>query len=142
LYYRSGFSANTTGRRFSLAGRHALELAGCNSGMTPAAARLLSMVIVRYSAPDMLIAAPATEGEFERATCNLRAYLGCGMQVVDPFDDLWASALSPFWARRVDANVKLTPGQIFVRADTPRRKCDGWQFLRFGQNSKLSDKSQ
>jgi hypothetical protein len=98
--------------------------------MTTAAARLLSIVIVRHSAPDMLIAAPATQGEFELAICHLRAYLGCGMQVVNPSDVLRASELSPFWPLRVDANVKLTPGEISVGVDTPSQQGDWWQLFR------------
>ena len=41
--------------------------------------------IVR-SAPDMLIAATAIEHQLVLATRNVRDFLGCGVQVVNPFD--------------------------------------------------------
>ena len=42
--------------------------------------------IVR-SAPDMLIAATAIEHQLVLATRNVRDFMGCGVQVVNPFDD-------------------------------------------------------
>jgi predicted nucleic acid-binding protein len=42
--------------------------------------------IVR-SAPDMLIAATAMEHQLVLATRNVRDFLGCGVQVVNPFDE-------------------------------------------------------
>ena len=41
--------------------------------------------IVR-SAPDMLIAATAIEHQLVLATPNVRDFIGCGVQVVNPFD--------------------------------------------------------
>ena len=41
--------------------------------------------IVR-SAPDMLIAASAIEHQMVLATHNVRDFMGCGVQVVNPFD--------------------------------------------------------
>lgn len=41
--------------------------------------------IVR-SAPDMLIAATAIEHQLVLATRNVRDFIGCGVQVVNPFD--------------------------------------------------------
>jgi hypothetical protein len=41
--------------------------------------------IVR-SAPDMLIAATAIEHQLVLATRNVRDFMGCGVQVVNPFD--------------------------------------------------------
>ncbi len=38
------------------------------------------------SAPDMLIAATAIEHQLVVATCNVRDFLGCGVQIVNPFD--------------------------------------------------------
>ena len=43
--------------------------------------------IVR-SAPDMLIAATAQEHQLIVATRNVRDFLGCGVQVVNPFDSI------------------------------------------------------
>nr|WP_295773753.1 type II toxin-antitoxin system VapC family toxin [Rhodoferax sp.] len=42
--------------------------------------------IVR-SAPDMLIAATAMEHQLVLATRNVRDFMGCGVPVVNPFDD-------------------------------------------------------
>ena len=42
--------------------------------------------IVR-STPDMLIAATAMEHQLVLATRNVRDFLGCGVQVVNPFDE-------------------------------------------------------
>jgi predicted nucleic acid-binding protein len=42
--------------------------------------------IVR-SAPDMLIAATAMEHQLVLATRNVRDFLGCGVQLVNPFDE-------------------------------------------------------
>ena len=39
------------------------------------------------SAPDMLIAATAIEYQLVLATRNVRDFLGCGVQVVKPFDE-------------------------------------------------------
>lgn len=41
---------------------------------------------ITRSAPDMLIAATAMEHQLVLATRNLRDFLGCGVQVVNPFD--------------------------------------------------------
>jgi len=38
------------------------------------------------SAPDMLIAATAIEHQLVLATRNVRDFLGCGVQIVNPFD--------------------------------------------------------
>lgn len=38
------------------------------------------------SAPDMLIAATAIEHQLVVATRNVRDFLGCGVQIVNPFD--------------------------------------------------------
>jgi predicted nucleic acid-binding protein len=38
------------------------------------------------SAPDMLIAASAIEHQMVLATRNVRDFMGCGVQVVNPFD--------------------------------------------------------
>ena len=43
--------------------------------------------IVR-SAPEMLIAATAQEHQLVIATRNVRDFLGCGVQIVNPFDDV------------------------------------------------------
>ena len=40
------------------------------------------------SAPDMLIAATAQEHQLVIATRNVRDFLGCGVQIVNPFDDV------------------------------------------------------
>jgi predicted nucleic acid-binding protein len=40
------------------------------------------------SAPDMLIAATAIEHQLVLATRNVRDFIGCGVQIVNPFDDL------------------------------------------------------
>ena len=40
------------------------------------------------SAPDMLIAATAIEHQLVLATRNVRDFLGCGVQIVNPFDAL------------------------------------------------------
>ncbi len=61
--------------------------------MTPAIAQRGGMLrgqfqaqgIVR-SAPDMLIAATAIEHQLVLATRNVRDFMGCGVQVVNPFD--------------------------------------------------------
>ena len=42
---------------------------------------------ITRSAPDMLIAATAQEHQLIVATRNVRDFVGCGVQVVDPFDD-------------------------------------------------------
>jgi len=42
---------------------------------------------ITRSAPDMLIAATAIEHQLVLATRNVRDFLGCGVQVVNPFDD-------------------------------------------------------
>jgi toxin FitB len=39
------------------------------------------------STPDMLIAATAMEHQLVLATRNVRDFLGCGVQVVNPFDE-------------------------------------------------------
>jgi predicted nucleic acid-binding protein len=39
------------------------------------------------SAPDMLIAATAIEHQLVLATRNVRDFIGCGVQIVNPFDD-------------------------------------------------------
>jgi predicted nucleic acid-binding protein len=39
------------------------------------------------SAPDMLIAATAIEHQLVLATRNVRDFMGCGVQVVNPFDE-------------------------------------------------------
>ena len=41
---------------------------------------------IARSAPDMLIAATAMEHQLVLATRNVRDFLGCGVQVVNPFD--------------------------------------------------------
>ena len=41
---------------------------------------------ITRSAPDMLIAATAIEHQLVLATRNVRDFLGCGVQVVNPFD--------------------------------------------------------
>lgn len=41
---------------------------------------------ITRSAPDMLIAATAMEHQLVLATRNVRDFLGCGVQVVNPFD--------------------------------------------------------
>lgn len=41
---------------------------------------------IQRSAPDMLIAATAIEHQTILATRNVRDFLGCGVQVVNPFD--------------------------------------------------------
>lgn len=41
---------------------------------------------IARSAPDMLIAATAIEHQLVLATRNVRDFLGCGVQVVNPFD--------------------------------------------------------
>ena len=41
---------------------------------------------ITRSAPDMLIAATAIEHQLVLATRNMRDFLGCGVQVVNPFD--------------------------------------------------------
>ena len=41
---------------------------------------------ITRSTPDMLIAATAIEHQLVLATRNVRAFLGCGVQVVNPFD--------------------------------------------------------
>lgn len=41
---------------------------------------------ITRSAPDMLIAATAIEHQLVLATCNVRDFTGCGVQVVNPFD--------------------------------------------------------
>ena len=41
---------------------------------------------ITRSAPDMLIAATAIEYQLVLATRNVRDFLGCGVQVVNPFD--------------------------------------------------------
>jgi predicted nucleic acid-binding protein len=43
---------------------------------------------IARSAPDMLIAATAIEHQLVLATRNVRAFLGCGVQIVNPFDAL------------------------------------------------------
>ena len=42
---------------------------------------------IARSAPDMLIAATAIEHQLVLATRNVRDFMGCGVQVVNPFDD-------------------------------------------------------
>ncbi len=42
---------------------------------------------ISRSAPDMLIAATAIEHQLVLATRNVRDFLGCGVQIVNPFDD-------------------------------------------------------
>ena len=42
---------------------------------------------ITRSAPDMLIAATAIEHQLVLATRNVRDFMGCGVQVVNPFDD-------------------------------------------------------
>jgi len=39
------------------------------------------------SAPDMLIAATAIEHQLVLANRNMRDFMGCGVQVVNPFDE-------------------------------------------------------
>lgn len=39
------------------------------------------------STPDMLIAATAIEHQLVLATRNVRDFIGCGVQVINPFDD-------------------------------------------------------
>ena len=41
---------------------------------------------ITRSAPDMLIAATAIEHQLVLATRNVRDFMGCGVQVVNPFD--------------------------------------------------------
>lgn len=41
---------------------------------------------ISRSAPDMLIAATAIEHQLVLATRNVRDFLGCGVQIVNPFD--------------------------------------------------------
>jgi predicted nucleic acid-binding protein len=41
---------------------------------------------ITRSAPDMLIAATAIEYQLVLATRNVRDFMGCGVQVVNPFD--------------------------------------------------------
>lgn len=41
---------------------------------------------ITLSAPDMLIAATAQEHLLVIATCNVRDFMGCGVQVVNPFE--------------------------------------------------------
>jgi predicted nucleic acid-binding protein len=41
---------------------------------------------ITRSAPDMLIAATALEHQLALATRNVRDFLGCGVQVINPFD--------------------------------------------------------
>ena len=41
---------------------------------------------ITRSAPDMLIAATAIQHQLVLATRNVRDFLGCGVQVVNPFD--------------------------------------------------------
>jgi len=41
---------------------------------------------ITRSAPDMLIAATAIEHQLVLATRNVRDFLGCGVQIVNPFD--------------------------------------------------------
>jgi toxin FitB len=43
---------------------------------------------ITRSTPDMLIAATAQEHQLIIATCNVRDFLGCGVQVVNPFEQL------------------------------------------------------
>ena len=43
---------------------------------------------ITRSAPDMLIAATAIEHQLVLATRNVRDFLGCGVQTVNPFDAL------------------------------------------------------
>jgi predicted nucleic acid-binding protein len=43
---------------------------------------------ITRSTPDMLIAATAIEHQLVLATRNLRDFMGCGVQVVNPFDGL------------------------------------------------------
>ena len=43
---------------------------------------------ITRSAPDMLIAATAIEHQLVLATRNVRDFLGCGVQIVNPFDAL------------------------------------------------------
>jgi len=43
---------------------------------------------ITRSAPDMLIAATAIEHQLVLATRNVRDFMGCGVQVVNPFDGL------------------------------------------------------
>ena len=40
------------------------------------------------STPDMLIAATAIEHQLVLATRNVRDFMGCGVQVINPFDDV------------------------------------------------------
>ena len=42
---------------------------------------------IARNAPDMLIAATAIEHQLVLATRNVRDFMGCGVQVVNPFDD-------------------------------------------------------
>ena len=42
---------------------------------------------ITRSAPDMLIAATAIEHQLVLATRNVRDFMGCGVQLVNPFDD-------------------------------------------------------
>lgn len=41
---------------------------------------------ISRSAPDMLIAATAMEHQLVLATRNVRDFLGCGVQVISPFE--------------------------------------------------------
>lgn len=41
---------------------------------------------ITRSAPDMLIAATAIEHQLVLATRNVRDFMGCGVQIVNPFD--------------------------------------------------------
>jgi predicted nucleic acid-binding protein len=41
---------------------------------------------ITRSAPDMLIAATAIEHQLVLATRNVRDFIGCGVQIVNPFD--------------------------------------------------------
>ena len=42
---------------------------------------------ITRSPPDMLIAATAIEHQLVLATRNVRDFMGCGVQVINPFDD-------------------------------------------------------
>ena len=61
--------------------------------ITPAIAQRGGVLRGRFqgstrSAPDMLIAATAIEHQLVLATRNVRDFLGCGVQIVNPFDAL------------------------------------------------------